>query len=112
MEYIFPIFSFEILFTRYLTYAQGAFSPDSIDQLGQVISGKYNDHHPVLQTLFAFALPLKVTGKVEAIVIFQIIEFSGIFAYLAYTFLEFLLTEQYYFGIMVFYLQCRFYLPL
>lgn len=53
------------------------------------MSGKYNDHHPVLQTLFAFALPLKLTGKVEAIVIFQIIEFSGILSYLSYTLLEY-----------------------
>lgn len=85
----FFMISFAILFVWYLAYAPGAFSPDSINQIGQVMSGEYSDHHPVLQTLFAFGLPIKITGKVEAIVIFQIIEFSGVLTYLAYTFFEY-----------------------
>lgn len=90
---IFFLVSFGILFCWYLAYCPGAFSPDSINQYGQALTGEYNDHHPVFHTLFAFTLPLKLTGKAEAIVLFQMIEYSCVLAYLAYTILEYINTK-------------------
>lgn len=46
----------------YLIYFPGSFSPDTYNQYAQIISGRYNDWHPVLHTLFAFFIPLKATN--------------------------------------------------
>lgn len=84
---IFWAISFSILLLRYLASCPGGFSPDSLSQYQQAISGKYSDWHPVLHTLVIFKLPLKLTGKVEAIVLVQIIYFALILVYMAYTIL-------------------------
>ena len=86
-KFFFPVFSF--LFVLYLCCQPGAFSVDSIIQYTQAASIEpYNDWHPVLQTLLVFTLPLKLTGSLNSIVLFQIIEFSLVLAYMAYTIAE------------------------
>ena len=83
--------SLAVFFAMYIIYYPGGFSPDSIDQYGQAAGIKnYNDWHPVLHTLFAFTLPLKLSGGwVGSIVLFQIIVFSLALAYMAFTLAEF-----------------------
>ena len=81
--------TFFILLLWYLAYYPGVFSNDAIYQYGQAINGIYTDWHPILQTLFAFTLPLKITGRVDSIILFQIIEFSSLITYMAYTFLQY-----------------------
>ena len=63
------------LFMLKLRYP-GVFTGDSDVQYAQAVSGSYNDWHPVLHTLLAFTLPLKLTGVKGSIVLFQMIEFS------------------------------------
>lgn len=48
---------FVLFLVKYLAYYPGAFSTDSIEQLGQVYSGHYNDWHPVFQTILALGCP-------------------------------------------------------
>lgn len=67
----------------------GAFSSDTIYQYKQAASGRYNDWKPILQTLITYTLPLKLTGRAEAIVLFQIIEYSCILAYMGYVILKY-----------------------
>ena len=66
----------------YISWYPGSFSPDSVNQYGQTVSGQYNDWHPVLHTLLAFKLPLTLTGGwVGSIVLFQVIVFSAVLGY-------------------------------
>ena len=77
--YIIPLCLF---FVYYFAYYPGGFSPDSISQYTQAINNQYNDWHPVIQTLFAFKLPLALTGGwIGSIVLFQIICFSAVLGY-------------------------------
>lgn len=77
--YIIPLC---LLFVYYLAYYPGGFSPDSISQYTQAINNQYSDWHPVIQTLFAFKLPLTLTGGwIGSIVLFQIICFSAVLGY-------------------------------
>ncbi len=72
--YIIPYIYFNLFYTA---YAPGGFSPDSFKQYTQVLTGEYNDWHPVLHTLLAFKLPLDLTGgDFTFIAKFQIIWFS------------------------------------
>ena len=78
----FYIIPFAILLLYYIAYYPGGFSYDSIDQYTQAIENHYNDWHPVIQTLFAFKLPLSLTGGwIGSIVLFQIICFSVVLGY-------------------------------
>lgn len=63
----------------------GSFSPDSISQYKQAINGNYNDWHPVWHTFLFFTLPLKLTNWAASIVLFQIIYFSLVMGYFAFT---------------------------
>lgn len=75
-----------LLLAKYIIYYPTAFSPDSIEQYRQVLTGSYNDWHPVIQTLFFIKLPLLLTGGwIGSITLFQIIVFSAILAYALYT---------------------------
>lgn len=76
--------AFVILLHWYLAYYPGAFSTDAVYQYKQALSGRYNDWKPILQTLFTYTLPLKLTGRPESIILFQIIEYSCILAYAGY----------------------------
>lgn len=82
------IFVFLVRLIWILAYYPGSFSPDSIGQYGQALSGKYNDWHPVWHTILFFTIPLKVFGNPAAIVIMQNIYLSLILAYLAVTITE------------------------
>ena len=74
----------------YITFYPGGFSPDSIDQYRQAVSSSYNDWHPVLHTLFAFTLPLKLSGGwIGSIVFFQVLVFSLAMAYMLYVLAEY-----------------------
>lgn len=78
-----------VLFCWYLAYYPGSFMNDTIDQYGQALRGTYNDWHPALQTLFTFTIPLRITGRADSIILFQIIEYSVVLTYMAYTILQF-----------------------
>lgn len=67
----------------------GIFSRDAIWQYDQAMSGKYNDWHPVLHTLLAFWLPLRLTGSKGAIVLFQFVEFSLVIGYFGCVFYKY-----------------------
>ena len=90
---LWPLFfftlSFIVLFFWYLAYYPGFFSNDAIYQYGQAISGVYTDWHPAIQTFFTYTVPLKITGRADSIVLFQIIEFSCVLAYMTYTFFQY-----------------------
>ncbi len=85
----FFIVCFLVLIHWYLAYYPGAFSIDAVYQYKQVVSGRYNDWKPILQTLITYTLPLKLTGKPEAIVLFQIIEYSCVLTYMGYVILKY-----------------------
>ena len=85
---VFAIFfavTFCVLFVQFLAYKPGCFSPDSISQYGQAVTGKYNDWHPAWHTLVFFTLPLKLTGRSAMIVFLQIGYFSILMGYIALT---------------------------
>lgn len=76
-----------LLLPSYVIYYPGWFSADSLSQLSQASSGNYSDWHPVLQTLIAFTLPLKLThGWTGSVILFQIVEYSFVLAYLSTSF--------------------------
>lgn len=82
--------SFFIFFIMYIAYYPGGFSDDQISQYSQAVNSKYDDWHPVLQTLFAFTLPLKLSGGwIGSIILFQIVIFSLALAYTSYTIAEY-----------------------
>ncbi len=69
-------------------YYPGSFSPDSIGQYGQALTGSYNDWHPVWHTILFFTIPLKIFGKPVAIVIMQNIYLALILGYMGVTITE------------------------
>ena len=85
------IFTFLEFFAMYLLFYPGSFGGDNVSQYAQAVGAHgYNDHHPVLHTLFTFTLPLRLTGGwVGSIVLFQIILFSLSLAYMGVTVAEF-----------------------
>lgn len=74
----------------FLAYSPGGLSNDSFTQLLQVESGSYNDWHPVLHTILAFTIPLKLFGSVESIAVCQIAIFSLAMGYMVETIVELL----------------------
>lgn len=67
----------------FIGYYPGGFSNDSMGQLAQANTGKYGDWHPVWHTLVFFTLPLKLTGNIGGIVLFQLICFALSIGYLS-----------------------------
>lgn len=87
---LFFFLSFSSMAVWYIKYYPGWFSGDSLNQLNQALSGNYNDWHPVLQTIITFTFPLTVSkGWQGSIILFQIIEYSLILAYMAKTIQKF-----------------------
>lgn len=82
---VFFLISFGNLCLWYVAYFPGAFSPDSISQYMQAMTGNYNDWHPAWHTMLFFSLPLTLTGKTASIVFLQIMYFSLVLAYLGLT---------------------------
>ena len=64
-----------------VAYYPGSFSPDSLKQYAQALTGTYNDWHPVWHTLIIFTLPLKLFGTPASIIICQSAYFSLVFGY-------------------------------
>lgn len=77
--------TFAVLLFWFAGCYPGSFSPDSIEQYEQAVSGNYDDWHPVWHTLLSFTLPLKLTHWNAAIILFQIVSFSLITGYFAFT---------------------------
>ena len=73
--------SFVWFFLWQRAYWPGCFSPDSINQLDQVINGSYNDWHPVLHTWLFFWLPYRFYQGPAIIVLWQNLLFSLAIAY-------------------------------
>ena len=86
---VFSLVCFAFFLFWFAAYFPGAFSPDSINQYEQAVLGRYNDWHPALHTLFAFTLPLKLTGIGASIVFFQIICFVLVLGIIATTVYQF-----------------------
>ena len=86
---IFSLVCFAFFLFWFAAYFPGAFSPDSINQYEQAVLGRYNDWHPVLHTLFAFTLPLKLSGISASIVFFQIVCFALVLGVVATTVYQF-----------------------
>ena len=74
-------------------YFPGSFSPDSLSQLEQVITGNYNNWHPVLHTWIFFFIPYMIFNNVAAIVTMQIILFSLTVTYLCYVLYKYGLSK-------------------
>ena len=74
-----------IFLFMYILFYPGGLGFDNIYQYSQAIGiEQYNDHHPVLHTLFAYTLPLKFTnGWIGSMALSQIIIFSLSLAYMA-----------------------------
>lgn len=62
----------------------GSFSPDSIEQYTQSLTGEYNDWHPVLHTWLFFSVPMMFSDSPAVIIIFQLVWFALSCAYLYY----------------------------
>ncbi len=86
---VFFLLSFLCLLVWYVAYYPGSWYNDSVNQYGQVLTGAYKDWNPVLQTLFAIWLPLRLTGHMEAVVLFQIVEYSCVLAYMSYVVMKY-----------------------
>ena len=77
--YVLPFAVFNLYF---FAFYPGGFPADPLSQMGQAISGQYNDWHPVIHTLLAFKLPLSLSGGwIGSIVLFQIICVSAALGY-------------------------------
>ncbi len=78
------LISMSFFFVMYFIFYPGSLNPDNIGQFHQALSGRYNDAHPAFQTMFAYTLPLKLSGGwLASVYIFQIIFFSAVLAYTA-----------------------------
>lgn len=65
-----------------IIYWPGALSVDSLNQLSQVLTGNYDNWHPVLHTWLFFTIPYKLFHSVAGIVTSQILFFGFAVAYL------------------------------
>ena len=65
-----------VMMIWFTAFFPGGFTEDSFSQYEQALTGRYSDWHPVWHTLLFFTLPLKLTGKVWAIAVFQTVFFS------------------------------------
>lgn len=77
--YLIPL---AVFLLYYVAFYPGGFSPDSITQYSQAITNTYTDWHPAIHTLFAFKLPLTLSGGwVGSVVLLQVICFSAALGY-------------------------------
>lgn len=76
------ILTFGYLLLWLIAYYPGGFAPDCINQYSQVVSGSYNNWHPVLHTWLFFWLPYQLFHCPAGIVLFQILLFSLVVWYL------------------------------
>ncbi|MBO5914026.1 MAG: hypothetical protein J6Q72_01635 [Clostridia bacterium] len=76
--------AFCIFFSWQRALYPGSFSPDSIEQYKQALSGEYNDWHPALHTWLFFSFPMLFSESPAIIVTFQLIWFALALGYLYY----------------------------
>ena len=77
------VLAFSVLMVWFIGYRPGSFQGDCINQFGQALSGRYDDWHPVWQTILFYTIPLKLTaGSTWAPTLFQMIWFSLTAGYL------------------------------
>lgn len=75
----------------FIGYNPGSYQPDCIYQFSQAMTGVYSDWHPVLQTVFTYTIPLRITGgAVWAPVVFQLVFFSLSMGYMCETIHEYM----------------------
>lgn len=67
---------FLILMVWFVAFFPGSYQEDILNQIKQALAGEYDTWHPVWHTLLFFTVPLKLTGTIWSIVLFQIIWFS------------------------------------
>ena len=79
---IVSILTFGYLLLWLIAYYPGGFTPDSISQLEQVLTGNYNNWHPVLHTWLSFWIPWKLFHSPAGIILYQILLFSLAVGYL------------------------------
>ena len=70
-----------ILSIWYLAYLPGAYSPDTLNQINQVLTGHYVDWHPVWHTWLFIGIPHWITGTLTFFTPFQILFYSAVFGY-------------------------------
>ena len=70
-----------ILNIWYLAYLPGAYSPDTLNQINQVLTGHYVDWHPVWHTWLFIGIPHWITGTLTFFTPFQILFYSAVFGY-------------------------------
>lgn len=58
----------------------GNFTPDSVNQLSQIVSSEYSDAHTPLSTLF-YKIPYEIFGTMEGMIFFQQIFFAIVSIY-------------------------------
>lgn len=82
----FPVVAATLTFGNLLLWLiahyPGGFSYDSISQLNQVLTGSYNNWHPVLHTWLFFWIPWQLFHAPAGIVLYQIVLFSLAVGYL------------------------------
>lgn len=94
LQMAFYLIPFSVFLLYYAAFYPGGFSSDSIGQFEEAITGKYNDWHPVIQTLFAFKLPLTLSGRwIGSISLFQVICFSATLGYSFHTIYKYTNTK-------------------
>ena len=87
---IFLLVPLSVLLLKYVIYYPGAMSTDSLWQYEQAVTGKYNDWHPVIQTILSITLPLKLTGGwIGSITLFQILALGLTITYALFTIREY-----------------------
>jgi len=94
LVFLIPFISMIVVYTFFYLccYYPAIMSIDAIDQVSQILSGVYSNHHPLMHTLFIkmiFAPALAMTGDINraisAYIIFQIVFLSAVFAFLVKT---------------------------
>ena len=74
--------TFCVMLLLYWAFFPGSYPAiDVIWQYEQVINNSYNDWHPFWHTIVFFTFPVKLTGKLSSVVLFQMIYFSLIMGY-------------------------------
>lgn len=105
------------LFILFLCRYPGLLSYDSINQIGQLVSGSYSNHHPFYHTMvirFFVAIGYKIFGNMNAAVavyhVFQILFMAACFAMVCQTLYEMKIRLKIIFMITAWYLLMPFHM--
>lgn len=81
--------SFAVLSLWHQAYYPISTPSDVLHEIKEIVTGEYDDWHPLLHVLLFYWIPLNLTGDVASIVTAQIIVFSLVAAYMAITMMEY-----------------------